>query len=319
MRRSCSTLLVSLLAFGLVLVGCDSGGPTVPKNLGDSTSVSFTASSATVEGGKGLDTVQVEVSDPGFKAFGIDVTVDQAQSTAKLGDDIRGLPADTTLFFEESTTNGTRRTLTYEVTDNFTAYGEKDLVLSLSVADTVDVSIGQGVFALTVQERPIGFSDGNLAPMSSYSVSSQNNWEVSSEGGAPNVPYAVANGFGANEVSNDWLITPALNFNDVEGEVLTFLNAKGFNDSGRRGLQVKVSTDYDGESNPEDFSWTDVSGQVTFSGGDFNFVESGEVDLSGSEFQGDEVYIAFQYQNSDPSNAAAWEVDNIAVTSSSGN
>jgi hypothetical protein len=160
----------------------------------------------------------------------------------------------------------------------------------------------------------VNFSDEELAPMTAVSVASNNDWEVSSQGDPPSAPYGVANGFGADEASNDWLISPALNFNNVQGETLRFLNAKGYDDSGRRGLQVKVSTDYSGSGDPTNATWTDVSDQVTFSDGDFNFVSSGGVDLSGSEFQGSEVYVAFQYRSTGPNNAATWEVDNISVS-----
>ncbi|MCS3859188.1 choice-of-anchor J domain-containing protein [Salinibacter ruber] len=158
----------------------------------------------------------------------------------------------------------------------------------------------------------VDFSDDQLDPMTAYSVASDQDWGTSSEGDPPNAPYAVANGFGADEASNDWLISPALDFTNVENETLRFINAKGFNDSGRRGLQVKVSTDYDGNGNPTNFTWADVSDQVNFSEGDFNFAGSGAVDLSG--FQGSEVYVAFQYQSTGPSDAAAWQVDNIVVS-----
>lgn len=162
----------------------------------------------------------------------------------------------------------------------------------------------------------VDFSDDQLAPMTSVSVASDEDWGTSSEGDPPNAPYAVMSGFGANEPSNDWLISPALDFTTVENETLRFINAKGFDDTGRRGLQVKVSTDYDGSGNPENFTWTDVSDQVNFSEGDFNFVDSGKVNLSGSEFQDTEVYVAFQYRSSGTSGgqAADWQVDNIVVS-----
>ncbi|MFO8099280.1 MAG: hypothetical protein R6T83_06605, partial [Salinibacter sp.] len=54
--------------------------------------------------------------------------------------------------------------------------------------------------------------------------------------------------------------------------------------------------------------------QVTFSEGEFEFVDSGAVDLS--SFQGSEVYVAFQYRSSgtEGGEAADWQVDNIVVS-----
>jgi hypothetical protein len=149
-------------------------------------------------------------------------------------------------------------------------------------------------------------------------VASNENWGTGSFSGEPLSPYAEANGFDANEPSNDWLIAPAINFNDYDGETLTFQNAKNFDDAGLdRGLQVKISTDYDGTGNPEDFTWTDVSDRVqNYSTGGYEFVSSGEVDLSDTQFQGDAVYIAFQYETSGTGGGSTelWRVDNITVT-----
>ena len=308
--------LLPLLVIGLVLAGCDSGS-TVPADLGESTTVNLTEPNVTVIEGRGADTLSIEVTDPGYKAFGVDVSVNESQTTAVLGEDVLGLPSDTTIMFPKSATNGSVQTLTFDVTDDREALGDLSLSVSISTADTSGATVGEsGVSTVSILDNDLlwaDFSDDELPPMMAYSVSSNNDWGTSSEGGADNVPYAVANGFQANAPSNDWLISPALNFNSVEGETLTFLNAKGFDDSGRRGLQVKVSTDYSGSGDPTNATWTDVSDQVTFSEGDFSFVESGEVDLSASQFQADAVYIAFQYQSSGPFNAATWEVDNIQV------
>lgn len=511
--------LVPLLLFGFMLVGCDSGGSSVPSDLGDGTTVELETTSDVVSETDESYTVNLVAMDPGFKEFSLDVSVDQSQSTATAEDDFRGLPADTTITFPESTTNEGRQLISFDIVDepiDSTGFLEEDetLVLTLSASDTSDVSVGENdTFTLTVEEddeplttqeargrstgdravvdgivtrvdgdgayvqdsegalyafdgdfgaqvgdevrvdgptayfsglfqlesvsdgrltevlssgntlpapdtislgevtdngeeyeselirvenfaiddggdqqfqagtnytitnssgesvlripggselegediperanfqgvlgqfndfgdpddntgyqllglesedlepvvnlASVDFSDDQLDPMTAYSVASDEDWGTSSDGDPPNAPYAVANGFGADEASNDWLISPALDFTSTQDETLRFINAKGFNDSGRRGLQVKVSTDYDGSGNPENFTWTDVSDQVTFSEGEFEFVESGAVDLSGSEFQGSEVYVAFQYQSTSPDNAAAWQVDNIVVS-----
>jgi hypothetical protein len=518
MRRF-RTALLPVLVIGLVLAGCDSGGGGAPSDLGDNTAVELETTSDVVSETDGSYTVSLVAMDPGFKEFSLDVTVDPSQSTATAEEDFRGLPADTTITFPESTTNEGRRLISFDIVDepiDSTGFLEEDetLVLTLSASDTSDVSVGENdTFTLTVEEddeplttleardRPSGgravvdgivtrvdgdgayvqdsegalyafdgdfggqvgdevrvdgptayfsglfqlesvsegrltevlssgnelpapdtislgevtdngeeyeselirvenfaiddggdqqfqagtnytisnssgesvlripggsalvgedipeganfqgvlgqfnnfgdpdentgyqllgletgdlepvvtlasvdFSDDQLAPMTAYSVASGNDWATGSDGDPPNAPYAIMSGFGADEPSNDWLISPALNFNSAQNETLRFINAKGFDDSGRRGLQVKVSTDYDGSGNPENFTWTDVSDQVTFSEGDFNFVNSGAVDLSG--FEGSEVYVAFQYRSSGTSGgqAADWQVDNIVVS-----
>jgi hypothetical protein len=161
----------------------------------------------------------------------------------------------------------------------------------------------------------VDFEDGSLDPMSVFNVTNGNGWALDSfEGNS----YAGANAFGGSEASNSWLITPALNFNNFNGETLTFRNAKNFDDEGLdQPLRVRVSTDYDGSGNPENFTWTDVTDRVeNFSEGSFNYVSSGQIDLSDGTFQASEVYVAFQYRSSGTGGGSSEEqqVDDISVS-----
>lgn len=321
LRRIALVLAVLVLATGCD--GFDSGMP--PNAPGDSeATVSFETESISITEESSPVEIGVTISNPPDDSVSVEVLyADGASSTDpsdfNLSEDAAvggsGYAAGTVVF-PDTATDGHTRTLELDIQDEEEDEPQENGIFVLqnvqgnaSIGEANQVTVAIGAIEIFFED----FSDEELAPMMAYSVASNENWGVSSAGGADNVPYAVCNGFGANEPSNDWLITPALNFNDFEGETLTFLNAKGFNDSGRRGLQVKVSTNYDGSGNPEDFDWIDVSDQVTFSEGDFEFVGSGEVDLSGSEFQSDEVYVAFQYQSTSPDNAASWEVDNIRI------
>lgn len=313
--------VLPFFAFGLVLVGCDSGSGVSTSGLGDSTTVAFTTPAAVIGEGGGVQALEIIANDPGFKQFAFSLQVDREQSTATTESDVRGLPVDTALRFPESTTDGQTQLFSFDVVDDSVTDGDEELVISLVAPDTSGVSIGgQPTFTLSIEENDLlaaSFTDSTLAPMMPFSVASENDWGTSSEGDPPNAPYASASGFGGNEPANDWLISPALNFNSLEEETLTFLNAKGFDDSGRRGLQVKVSTDYDGSGNPENFSWASVpEGDVNFSDGSFSFVHSGEVDLSADSLQSAETYVAFQYRSSGTGSggAATWQVDNIVLT-----
>jgi hypothetical protein len=307
------------LLLGLFMVGCDGGGGVSTSGLGDSTSVEFVSAGDVSGEGGGATEVEIVVRDPGFKTLPFRVDVDTAQSTATLGEDIDGLSPSTTLTFPKSATDGQTQAFSFEVVDDSTTDGTEELVVSLGISDTSGASVGPGAtFTLTIQENDLlaaSFADSTLAPMTPRSVASDTDWSTSSEGDTPNAPYASASGFGGDEPANDWLISPALNFNRLEGETLAFLNAKGFDDSEIRSLQVKVSTDYDGSGNPENFAWSDVSGQVNFSGGNFSFVHSGEVGLSADSLQSAETYVAFQYRSSGTSSgsAATWQVDDIVV------
>lgn len=184
---------------------------------------------------------------------------------------------------------------------------------------SLSITIG----AITVLSED--FSDEKLTPFSAFSVASSNNWQVDFPP-VDNSPVAQANGFDGDEPANDWLISEAFNFNQLQDETISFRSAKGYDDSEIRGLQVKVSTDYDGSGNPEDFTWTDISDRVTFPQNedkpdDSNFtpfIESGEIDLSDAAFQSEGTYIAFQYRSSGTGGGAAatWQIDDIILRSS---
>jgi hypothetical protein len=531
MRRILSALLFVLVP-GLLLSGCDSGGGSVPSDLGDSTAVGFVESSATVvEGEDPSYVLEMVATDPGFKEIRFDLSVDAAQSTAALGEDLMGLAGDTTVTFPQSTTSGGTVTIPLTIVDEtvdevgFLEESET-IVFTLAPADTLapEIDAGAASFTLTVEEddapltvqearaRPSGkrtvtegivtrveadgvveadgayvqdntgaffvfgsdfadlaskgdsvrvdgevgyfnglfqvsdvsngpqtevlssgnalpapqgvslreiaingenyeselvrlafdvdsggdtnfqsgnytisaddttstlripggsdlegqeipsralfqgivgqfndggfgadepdegyqllglqtgdvqsfetvlsvtFDDGTLSPMTAYSVASNNDWQ-SAEPPVDSAPLAEANGFGGDEPANDWLISPALDFSALTLETLTFVTIKGFNDSGRRGLQVKVSTDYSGTGDPTNATWVDVSDRVTFAdngGGGFSDpTPSGQLDLSDAQFQDGDVYVAFQYRSSGTSDAAQWQVDNIEVS-----
>jgi hypothetical protein len=189
-------------------------------------------------------------------------------------------------------------------------------VRNATIGDQGEFTVQLG--ALQVFFATFGESgDPVLDPFSTFSVASGNDWSASEEGTGD--PYARVNGFGASEPSNDWLIAPALDFNTLTAETLTFRNARNFEDNGLEfPFRVKVSTDYSGSGTPENATWIDVTDQVqNFSSGGFEFVNSGEIDLSGDNFQSDATYIAFQYLSSGTGSgsSAIIEIDDVTVTS----
>ncbi len=332
MRTFYSTQLLALtLVLSLALVGCDgfdSGtSPEAPEDA--ATTLSFGEAEIPLTEESGTVSIPVVINNPAGREVTAELLYADGVSTTDAAD--FNLPADAAV-------SGGNAYVAGRVTFPANTEGTDTLEVELNIQDTEENEEQEdGVFVLqSIQNATVGsqdrvtvkigavqilfvdFSNDELAPMAAISVASNENWGTSSAGSADNVPYAVINGFGANEPSNDWLISPAINFNNYDGETLTFLNAKNFDDAGlERGLRILVSTDYDGSGNPEDFTWTDVSDQVeNYSPGGYEFVSSGEVDLSGSPFQGDAVYIAFQYLSSGTGGGSteAWEVDDITVT-----
>jgi hypothetical protein len=97
-----------------------------------------------------------------------------------------------------------------------------------------------------------------------------------------------------------------MNFNNYTNEALTFISAYKYTGA---PLELLISNDYDGTTNPGDFTWTPLT--ATWSAGNFTWAPSGVVNVSGTN--GSQVYIGFKY-TSDATSASTWELDDIVVT-----
>ena len=119
-------------------------------------------------------------------------------------------------------------------------------------------------------------------------------------------PFASMSGYAVtSNVNEDWLISPAMNFDNYNNEVLTFVSAYKYTGA---PLQALISNDYDGVTNPGDFTWTPLN--PAWSAGNFVWAPSGLVNVSGTN--GKHVYIGFKY-TSDAVNSSTWELDDIVI------
>jgi hypothetical protein len=142
------------------------------------------------------------------------------------------------------------------------------------------------------------------------SVTGSQTWQLDNNYGFPEPPCARASGYSGQSYENDdWLISPPLNLDNYNNEILTFYNAKSYDGP---DVQLKVSTDYDGGGDPYSATWTTLYYEV--STGFFEWIESGEIDLS--SFNGSAVYVAFQYTSTN-SESATWEIDEILIEDNS--
>ena len=148
------------------------------------------------------------------------------------------------------------------------------------------------------------FEAGNVEKWKVVSVSSSNDWKAESFSGNQ---FAVANCYQADAACDDWMISPELPLATFTSAKITFTNAWKYG-TGVDQIALKVSTDFSGD--PATATWTDISDQVTWSEGNFAFVESGEVDLSA--FVGNNVRVAFHYAHA-VDNASKWEIDNVVI------
>lgn len=323
---SLSRLSVLFLVVVLTATGCDgfdSGTPPTQSTGGVEATVSFETDNISITEESGEVTIAVTVTNPPNDTVSAEVLYADGTSSTSPSDFNLGSSPNVgsgyvagRVVFPDTATTGNTQTLTLDITDEEENEPKEEGVFvfqnvtNASVGGTNQLTVAIGAIEIFFKD----FEDGSLGPMSVFNVTSGNGWGV---GSFENNSYALANAFGGSEASNSWLISPAINFNDFEGETLTFRNKKRFDDGGDvPPLQVKVSTDYDGSGNPENFTWTDITDRVqNLAAEGEGFVASGEIDLSDAQFQADEVYVAFQYQSSGtgPGTSEEQQVDDVRV------
>lgn len=325
--RSALALLVILV----MATGCDGFDSGTDPNASEDTETTVTFATEQISLTEESSPVEIVVTlnDPAGREVSGELLL--ALGVSDTGPEDFNLPEENrigenaviagTFSFPASAEDGATQTISLDIIDAVENEDQEDGVFVLQ--NLQNASPGQNsqltVAVGAIQLINYDFADEEIDPLTVETLSG-NGWGVSSASQEPLSPFAEANAFGGNAPSDSWLITEPLNFNEFGGETLTFANAKNFDDGGvDRGLKVLVSTNYDGSGDPtsSQFTWIDVSDEVTnFSEGGYNMVSSGEIDLSGSQFQGDEVYIAFQYISSGTGGGSSelWRVDNIIVT-----
>lgn len=163
---------------------------------------------------------------------------------------------------------------------------------------------------ISIVSNPLFFEDfetDGLNEMTVATVSGEHNWTAATYGGNY---YAYANAYYNNEshAGETWLITPAITPLNAGGVILSFDNATKHSGP---ALQVKYSNNYTGSGSPEVATWTDITGECTFSSGNWVWVNSGNVEIPGAA----PVYFAWVYTSTGAASggSAGWEVDNILV------
>lgn len=123
--------------------------------------------------------------------------------------------------------------------------------------------------------------------------------------------YIQFSSFQSNQPSNiGWAITPEINLDSSENEVLTFVSATNFVDNPDNKLEVLISTDYDG-TNVLVATWTALEATVadqTTNG--YVYIPSGEIDLS--SYNGN-IHIAFRVTGNGTTLDGLFQVDKIKV------
>jgi hypothetical protein len=142
-----------------------------------------------------------------------------------------------------------------------------------------------------------------------YSVSGADKYWLHSSSGE----YAYMNGYNTGELEEDWLVLPAVNFNDYVNVTLSFESWMRYGiDDADNYFKVLYSTDYAGVGDPSTANWTELT--FAYPAAEETWTPSGTLDLSA--ITGSNVYIAFKYHY----NAAfyrLWQVDNLSIIAGS--
>lgn len=150
---------------------------------------------------------------------------------------------------------------------------------------------------------------GVVGGFTAYSVTGAQVWDCTTFGQTLNG--AQINGYSGGPVENeDWLISPAFDLTGFDYPLLSFASRTAFVGP---SLQLLVSTNYDGSSNPNTATWTAVNGRFPAISSDA-WKTSDSINLAG--FKQSSVYIAFKYTSSPTLNAARWTLDDFHVYNS---
>ena len=126
-------------------------------------------------------------------------------------------------------------------------------------------------------------------------------------------PYAEFSSFQSGDVVNiGWLVSPVINMDTFEGEILQFQASQSFVSSSANSLEVLIATNYTG-NNLTTANWEPVNANLpTISSPYFEFIKSGEIDLSA--YKGN-INIAFKVKGSGTNNAldGSYQVDAIRI------
>ncbi|MCK5775452.1 MAG: endonuclease [Bacteroidales bacterium] len=154
------------------------------------------------------------------------------------------------------------------------------------------------------------FDDQTLGIFNKYSVSgAEQEWHNADYQDAY---YAKMSNYDGNDnlENEDWLISPAMNLYNYEDEELSFKSSmKDFGDDNCY-IDLLYSTNYAGNGNPNDADWTNITDEANWSAGNYEWENSGIIDLSAIE--GEKVYVAFRY-DSQAGSGKTWQLDDISV------
>ena len=153
--------------------------------------------------------------------------------------------------------------------------------------------------------------NNDLGVFTAYNAYGEQEWH---QGSYQGTSYANMNGYaaGAAHENEDWLISPEMTIGQLgssDGVYLAFRNAKKFDGD---PLRVLVSTDYTEGDDPAAIGWIDITDAFDFSTDNYEWVESGSVDIRQIVENAGRFHVAFLYTSTDEA-ASSWEIDWVTI------
>lgn len=168
------------------------------------------------------------------------------------------------------------------------------------IEEDFDIPIAQYLFEETFED--------SLGQFTTQSVSGDQEWEYSSSYSCVTMSGYANETYNANE---DWLISPAIDLSDNDTTInLSFDHAINYS-TDMTNLTLWASSSYTGDVTDSLNNWVELTITTYPTGSDFDFVSSGNIDLS-SIVGNPEVTIAFRYICG-TSSAATWELKNFLI------
>ena len=184
----------------------------------------------------------------------------------------------------------------------------------LQAADDQEHTVSSSLFSYTVAsnnpQQTILSQDFSVCPpagWSTVSIASNKDWTCNTGTGNMEI-----NAYGGNEASEDWLISPTLDFSAYTSENLSFKTYTQYTDSNHSSLKLYWSNTFSGSGNPVLEQWTEINFTAPASNS-MVWTNSGSIDLS--EIDGTQVYIAFRYLSTGTgsNSSSLWKVDDISL------
>ncbi|MEA2105836.1 MAG: lamin tail domain-containing protein [Bacteroidota bacterium] len=193
--------------------------------------------------------------------------------------------------------------LTYDVGESIEVSATVNSGMALTDATSQIIEVNDIPVVEVPYLRDFETGDINTDGWSTQLVIGTLDWYIDDDSG--NHFAKMSNYSGGNQPSETWLITPGIDLSTAVSPVFSFMNACDYSGA---DIEVKISTDYDGFSDPSIATWTNLS--PTLSTGGYDNVSSGELDLSA--YTGGTAYIAFKYTGTDL-DGKIWQIDDVSI------